>query len=45
MTAPSTSSPGTEVHAPGAEVTVDRLAYRHRGNDLGERLVIHYARY
>ena len=43
MSASSTSSPGTDALAPGTELIVDRLAYRHHGIYLGEGLVIHYA--
>jgi len=43
MSASSASSPGTDALAPGTELIVDRLAYRHHGIYLGEGLVMHYA--
>ena len=43
MSASSASSLGTDALAPGTELIVDRLAYRHHGIYLGEGLVIHYA--
>jgi hypothetical protein len=43
MSASSASSLGTDVLAPGTELIVDRLAYRHHGIYLGEGLVVHYA--
>ena len=43
MNATSTCSLGTDPLAPGTELIVDRLAYRHHGIYLGEGLVIHYA--
>ena len=43
MSASFTSSLGTDALAPGTELIVDRLAYRHHGIYLGEGLVIHYA--
>jgi hypothetical protein len=43
MSASSTSPPATDALAPGTELIVDRLAYRHHGIYLGEGLVIHYA--
>jgi len=43
MSASSTSSLGTDALAPGTELIVDRLAYRHYGIYLGAGLVIHYA--
>lgn len=43
MSASSTSSLGTHALAPGTELIVDRVAYRHHGIYLGEGLVIHYA--
>jgi hypothetical protein len=36
MSAPSASSPGTDAVAPGTELIVDRLAYRHLGIYLVE---------
>jgi hypothetical protein len=43
MSASSASSLGTDALAPGTELIVDRLAYRHHGIYLGQGLVIHYA--
>jgi len=43
MSASSTSSLGTDALAPGTELIVDRLAYRHYGIYLGAGLVIQYA--
>jgi hypothetical protein len=43
MSASSASSLRTGALAPGTELIVDRLAYRHHGIYLGEGLVIHYA--
>ena len=43
MSASSASSLGTDVLAPGTELIVNRLAYRHHGIYLGEGLVVHYA--
>ena len=43
MSALSTSALATDALAPGTELIVDRLAYRHHGIYLGEGLVIHYA--
>jgi hypothetical protein len=43
MSASSTNSLGTDALAPGTELIVDRLAYRHYGIYLGAGLVIHYA--
>jgi Lecithin retinol acyltransferase len=43
MSASSATSLGTDVLAPGTELIVDRLAYRHLGIYLGEGLVVHYA--
>jgi hypothetical protein len=43
MSASSANSLGNDVLAPGIELIVDRLAYRHHGIYLGEGLVIHYA--
>ena len=44
MSASSTTSLGTDAVAPGTELIVDRLAFRHHGIYLGEGLVIHHAR-
>lgn len=43
MSALSAKSPGIDALAPGTELIVDRLAYRHHGIYLGDGLVIHYS--
>jgi hypothetical protein len=42
MSASFATSQGTDALAPGTELIVDRIGYRHHGIYLGEGLVIHY---